>query len=407
MNHTIIYLISRPLTPPSDPLETSLPDLDFATFNAAVSSSPRFARSLRLQPETTFLIPISDGFKRLGQLVSKHLLSATSKDDLENVILHHILDGVEYANALQNGSQKTYGTLEESDIRVERSSNGSITVQASGGWEGMEAKVTLRNLLTNTGVVHELSDVMLPRSLNLTIGKLVKAAEGSTMATVLMRAGMGWLLNGTAPPEDSEWAGKGLKGAGWTLLCPTDNAFKGFNLTRLYADSDRLKAIVEQHLIPTARKQAALLATLDSFHTNKPIMMDDSATYTTLQSKNSAYGDVVFRQSDPEDDMGGAGYLVGIKDARGTDGRKDWARVLAWGRTTNFKGIGGVIQIDQVLAPYEPSWWMAYGAPIGVGMLGVVMICLFFLGVRAFWRRDTTEATYEPVGGFTNDDESD
>lgn len=403
-NNFTIYLISRPLSPPSDFLETSLPDLDFVIFNAAVSSSPSFANRLRRMPQTTFLIPISDGFKRLGQLVSKHLLSATSKADLQNVILHHVLDGVEYSSALQNGSQKTYATLEESDIRVERPNNGTITVQGSGGWDGMVAQVTVRNMLTETGVIHELSDVLLPRSLNLTIGKLVKAAEGSTMASILTRAGMGWILNGTAPPEDSDWAGADFRGAGWTLLCPTDSAFKGFNLTSLFANSNRLKAIVEQHLIPTAPKQASLLASLDPLHTNKPLMMDDSASYTTLQSKNSAYGDIVFRRSDSDDDMG---YLVGIKDARGTDGKKDWARVVAWGRTTNFNAIGGVVQIDQVLAPYQPSWWTEYGAPVGAGALGVVIICLFFLGVRAFWRRDMTEATYEPVGGFTNDDASD
>ena len=68
-------------------------------------------------------------------------------------------------------------------------------------------------------------------------------------------------------------------------------------------------------------------------------------------------------------------------------------------------GVGGVIQLDGVLMPYRPTWWMEYGAPIVVGIIGVIMICGFFLGVRAFWRRDTSEATYEPVGGFSNEDD--
>ncbi|KAH8120058.1 FAS1 domain-containing protein [Phellopilus nigrolimitatus] len=367
INNTLIYLISRPLVPPSDALEAALPSLELSSFIAAVFSTS-LADRLRETPRSTFLIPENDGFKRLGMLVSAHLLSASSKSDLENVILHHVLDGVEYAKSFQNGSQQSYGTLEGTDVHVDRAENGTVTVSASGGWAGMSATVSTGNLLTKTGVIHELSDVLLPRSLNLTIGKLVKAARGTTMTSML--------------------------------------AFKGYNLTKLYDDPERLRGIVEQHLIPVPKPHALYLAQLDSFQTNKPILLDDSATYTTLHSNDSAYGDIVFRQAGP-DEKGGLGYLVGIKDARGREGQKDWARVLSWGRTTTSGGVGGVIQIDAVLMPYRPPWWQEYGAPVGVSIIGVALICLFFLGVRAFWRRDTSEATYEPVGGFNNEDDED
>lgn len=332
------------------------------------------------------------------------MLSASSKSDLSAVILHHIVEGVEYASALQNGSQKSYPTLEGSDVHVHRDGNGTVTVSASGGWEGMSASVSLRNMLTKTGVIHEVSDVLLPRSFNLTIGKLARAATASTMSTMLVRAGMEWVLNGTAPPEDSPWADVGLSAAGWTLLCPTDDAFKGYNLTRLYEDPTRLQAIIGQHLIPLSKPHTLLLAQLDSFQANRPLLLDDAATYTTLASMGSAYGDIVFRQSG-EDEKGDPLYLVGIKNAKGTNGEKDWARVLSWGRTTTNGGVGGVIQIDSVLMPYQPTWWLEYGAPIGVGGIGIALIGLFFLGVRTLWRRDTTEATYEPVGGFSNNDD--
>ncbi|KAL5495124.1 hypothetical protein ACEPAI_586 [Sanghuangporus weigelae] len=400
--NVLIYLVSRPLSPPSDALTVALPELDFSAFLAAVLSSS-IADELREEPRTTFLIPENDGFKRLGVLVSKYLLSASSKADLENVIQHHILDEVEYAKSLQNGSQKGFSTLEGSEIRVDRSVNGSVAISASGGWAGMTSNLTPKNLLTKTGVVHQLSDVLLPRSVDLTIGKLVKAADGSTMASMIIRAGMEWVLNGTAPPEDSPWAEAGLDGTGWTLLCPTDDAFKAFNLTRLYEDSENLRNIVEQHLIPVSKPHALFLAGLEPSHTNRPLLLEDSATYTTLRSNVSAYGDVIFRRSGNGKDE--AGFLVGIKDARGTAGREGGAHVISWGRTTSNGGVGGVIQIDSVLVPYHPPWWLEYGAPIGVGIVGVGLIGLFFLGVRVLWRRDTTEATYEPVGGFTNEDD--
>ncbi|THH06399.1 hypothetical protein EW145_g4115 [Phellinidium pouzarii] len=405
VDNTLIYLISRPLMPPSDVLTAALPSLELSSFLAAVFSTS-LADRLKEKSRTTFLIPENDGFKRLGMLVSAHLLSASSKSDLESVILHHVLDDVEYAKAFQNGSQRSYATLEGTDVHVNRVGNGTVTVTASGGWAGMNSVVSTRNLLTKTGVVHELSDVLLPRSFNLTIGKLVKAARGTTMSSMLIRAGMEWILNGTAPQEGSHWADAGMDGAGWTLLCPTDEAFKGYNLTKLYEDPERLQSIVEQHLIPMSKPLVPSLSLLDSFQINKPLLLDDSATYTTLRSRESAYGDIVFRQSGA-DEKGGSGYLVGIKNARGTEGRNDWARVLSWGRTTTSGGIGGVIQIDAILMPYRPKWWLEYGAPIGVGAVGILLIGLFFLGVRAVWRRDTSEATYEPVGGFNNEDDED
>lgn len=385
-------------------LGTALPLLKLSHFLAAVHSSPRLPGRLKKEPQTTLLIPENDGFERLGMLISDHLLSPTAKADLEKVILHHFISGVEYAKSFQNGSQQSYPTLEGTDVHVDRDENNTVIISASGGWPGMSSTATVRNMLTKTGVIHELSDVLLPRSLNLTIGKLVKAAKGSTMATIISRAGMEWILNGTAPPEDSSWAEAGLEGAGWTLLCPTDEAFKSYNLTRLYENPDLLRSIVNQHLIPVAKAHALMLAQLDPYQTNQPLLLDDTATYTTLESKDSAYGEIVFRKS-ADEEKGWSGFLVGIKDARGTGGRRDWARVMSWGRTTMNGGVGGVIQIDAVLFPYRPPWWSEYGAPVAVGVVGVMMICVFFMGVRAFWRRDASEATYEPVGGFSNEDD--
>lgn len=405
INNTIVYFISRPLTPPSDVLQTVLPKLDLSSFLAAIFSTT-LADKLRVAPRTTLLIPHNAAFKRLGLLVSAHLLSASSKSDLENVILHHAINGVEYAQSLQNGSQRTFPTLEGSDIKLERPEkvNSSVLVTASGGWAGMKSLLHPQNTLTRTGVVHELSDLMIPRSVDLTVGKLVKAAKGSTMASMVVKVGMDWVLNGTSPPEGSPWAEKGLNGAGWTLLCPTDDAFKKFNLTKLFEDLDSLTAIVSQHLIPTPTPISKDgLEVLDVLNNNRPLQLDNSATYSTLLSPSSAYGDIIFR---PADDPKSGGYVVGINGARGTDGSADSARVLAWGRSTTGGGTGGVIQIDQLLAPYHPPWWIAWGGPAVVGVVGLIAICAFFYGVRLVWRRDTTEATYEPVGGFGQDDEA-
>ncbi|PCH33751.1 FAS1 domain-containing protein [Wolfiporia cocos MD-104 SS10] len=399
INNTLIYFISRPLTPPADALQTALPELELSTYLAAVFST-NLADLLKTTPRTTLLIPPNSAFKRLGMLVSAHLLAASSKADLERVIEHHALVDVEYAGALVNGSQRTFGTLEGSDVHADRRANGSVLISASGGWAGMRALLAPRDMLTQTGVIHEVSDIMIPRSVDLTIGKLVKAAKATTMATMMTKAGFDWILNGTAPPPDSPWAEQGLSGSGWTLLCPTDDAFKEINLTTLYADTDKLQAIVAQHLIPAQMPRNDVIE--DVLYNNRPLAMNDGAAYRTLQtvSAQSTYGDVVFLEDAGEASV----IMVGVRDARGQNGRSDWARVLLWGRSTTGGGTGGVVQIDRMLMPYEPSWLIANSAPIAGGVVGILVIGAFFYLVRYVWRRDTTEATYEPIGGFGQDD---
>jgi len=254
----------------------------------------------------------------------------------------------------------------------------------------MGTELKLRNLLTNTGVVHELSDILIPRSVDLTVGKLAKAAKGTTMTTMLSKAGFDWVLNATAPPEGSPWADQGLDGAGWTLLCPPDDTLKQLNLTALYQDVDRLRVIVSQHLILAASKlETSSAGIMETVKNNRPLSLTNGATYTTLLSRASVYGDILIRESE-------GSLVLGIKGARGTDGRSDWAKVISWGRTTTGDGIGGVIAIDRMLVPYSPPWWVEYGQPIGGGIIGTILIGLFFLGVRAVWNREV-DATYEPI----------
>lgn len=350
-------------------------------------------------PRATFLIPHNSAFKRLGSLVSDHLLAASSKKDLEHVILHHIISDVEYSKSLVNGSQRTYATLEGSDLQLKRAEDGSVVISASGGWAGMKSALYPRDRLTNTGVIHEVSDLMIPRSVELNIGKLMKAGKATTMTNVIAKAGFDWILDGTSPPEDSVWANPEPGGRTWTLLCPTDDAFKNYNLSQLLEDTDGLRAIVSQHLIPTPPSPPSSGSAIikDMLNNSRPLPLDQLGSHSTLLSTTSAYGDIVFKEME---DGSKAQYMVGIKNARGTDGKADWARVLSWGRTTTGSGTGGVIQIDRLLVPYHPSWWNEYGPPSFVGGLGVLAICLFFYGVHIFWNRDPTEATYEPVGGF-------
>ena len=334
-------------------------------------------------------MPHNKGFERLGMLVSDHLLSSAGKSDLAHVIMHHVADGVYYSNSLTNVSGKSIPTDDGSDVRLV---NGSLT--SSGGWPDMSSSLHLRDLITETGVVHELSDVLVPRTIEFDVGKLARAAKGTLMTSMLIKAGFDWILNATAPPEGSPWAEMGLDGKGLTLLCPSDDAFKHINMTELLRDVERLKEIVGQHIIPAPSTPLSIFTSAEpekNEGTNLPISLRNDATYSTLLSPNNAYGDIVVRSATP-----GGPLVLGIKGARGTSAQEDWANILSWGRATTGGGVGGVIAIDRLLTPYHPPWFVEYGQPISGGVVGVLLICAFFWGVRWLWNREP-DATFEPL----------
>lgn len=389
VNNTVIYFISRPVPPPTDALTSVLPKLNLSAFLAAIFSTS-LADVIKTTPRSTILIPHNKGFERLGMLISDHLLSSTGRSDLTHVIMHHVIDGVYYSTSLANVSGKSIPTDDGSDVRLV---NGSLT--ASGGWPGMTSDLHLKNVITETGAVHELSDVLIPRTVELNVGKLARAAKGSLMTSMLVKAGFDWVLNATAPPEGSPWAEMGLDGKGWTLLCPPDDAFKHVNTTELLKDTEKLKEIVGQHLIPTPSSPSSIFTSAErarDVDSNRPISLHNDATYSTLLSPNNAYGDIVVRSSaSPEEPL-----LLGIKGARGTSAQEDWAKVLSWGRATTGDGVGGVIAIDRMLTPYRPPWLVEYGQPIGGGVFGLLLIGAFFWGVRWLWNKEV-DATYEPL----------
>lgn len=361
---------------------------------------------LRTHPSTTLLVPENKAFESLGLLMTYLLLpEAQSRTALQRVLKHHVLTSVAYTEELEGASAASYTTLEGSSVII---SGGNVT--SSGPWIA-DASLKTRNALTQTGVVHELRNgVLLPKSVKVNIGDLVHAAKGTTMASLIQRAGLGKLLNGTLtfkdvddldewrrnhkPPHNSSlYKDVGFPKPGWTLLCPTDTAFKRVNLTALLQDIPALRRLVMQHIIPTPPSQSPTPLA-------HPLQLSDSATYTTLLSPHSLHGDIVLRAT--KDEEGLPAFLLGIRGARGTSGETDYARALAFGRTTTSDGKNGgrsgVIQIDTVLEPWVPGWWLAWGSNVAMGFVGGILILIFWAVVAWAWTRHDGEATYEPIG---------
>lgn len=421
----MIYMISQVLEPPKDVISTIETAAHLSTFLASVYAS-KMKDWIETTPSTSHLVPRNPGFESLGLITSYLLLnSADARKDLRRVLKHHALSRVVYSTDLTNVTTPIeIRTQEGSSIIVESTTPKQLVVRESGLWN-RSSVIYPNDQLTRTGVVHELEDVLLPSSVKISIGDLVDAAEGATMKSLIVRAGLGGVLNGTLTMEDidelDDWKRthprpgsypKSLTPAplvGWTLLCPKDSAFSRVNLTRLLNDPEALRSLVLQHIIPVPPSAA-----ISSLAAEIPISYEDKASYTTLLSPSSLHADLVFRvtPSKPGKPVGRPEILVGIHGARGTDGETDFARVLNYGRTTTLDvgdekaGVyarSGVLQIDTVLEPWIPDWWNAWGKPVSGGAVGVVAIVAFWGTVLYFWRRHEDEATYEPLDGGDDD----
>lgn len=452
---SIIYLISKMLDPPSDPLQTAVSSLSLSTFVAAVFSA-QVEKGIKTAAAVTYLVPRNEAFKALGLTMQYLLLDQVrSRTELRSLVEYHAIDQIVYMKDFESSPTK-YPTLEGSPIWAGRNGNGSVEV-TRGGTHGRYAKVLEADLLTSTGVLHEIDQVELPPTLDLTIGKLMKGAKVDTMATLIQMAGYGWILNATTPTEQqlndfdslSKFPHKRKHNKdkkrhrkrheffnnwnqSYVVLCPTDNAFARVNLTYYHENPEALKMLIQLHIIPSPANQV-----LPDGNANQlPLSIKDASGFSTLLDNSvggvSKFGKVAFRkvkhrknEEDEESafyvlrpgnlDEKSLGWMVGVADTRGTDGRKHSANVLAFGReslsvdrdnnSTNLwrkkpkkgdgddkswdsRGVGGVLTIDSVLEPYEPGWFYRWGwIALSSFLLGLVLASIAY-GVWAWYHQD-------------------
>lgn len=422
--NNVIYLISSLLSPPDTVLQTAVSDLQLSTFIAALYASD-LAKTTKRLAATTYFIPRNPAFTDLG-LAMEWLLTADGKDDLRKVVKYHMVEGIIYSEDVDNG-KRIYKTVEGGDVVIERAKppygHGPdiITIGSPAKWPSHDsgsslpsngelspANITHPDSLTDTGVIHTIDQVVLPSDVNLTVGKLIKGSKQLTMSDLMVRAGLGWILEGREPSKEEvqkaelegrvkSWDADGDEDEGkeddiahpaYIVLCPFDKAFSKLNLTYYISTPPALLSLLMLHIIPSS--SLSLSSSLSSTippQNGQPLALYDDSIYKTLLSNSSKYGDLAFRRT------GDGSWIVGIKDARGEERvRGDSARVgmagrasVRWkyprrdaasdlendgdeqdrkhqdGRDRLWEGGmtlgGGVLMIDSVLIPYEPSWF--------------------------------------------------
>ncbi|KAK0561916.1 hypothetical protein OC844_002975 [Tilletia horrida] len=403
----------------------------------------------------------------------------TPRDELRSVVEFHAIDSIVYlqdfpeppktnrSSGRGDGlpiSWTRYPTLlDGSHIWAGRDANGTVRIRRTdpptpaaeqsrvnkftisgpllGPDDQNDAVLKKADMLTSTGVIHEISRVELPETLDITIGKLMLGAKADTMIEIVRKAGYGWILNGSTPAMsqaddlftlddilDAQKSGNPNKRRkkerkrhkrrhdmfrdekqAYILLCPTDEAFAKFNLTRYVEDKQALKRLVQLHILPLTPDAAQKVAQMNEAAYGGlllPLALDDRLAFTSLLDKQlggtSAYGSVAFRRAaspvlkvhtaalggTPErgrrppgnggrggggDDDANLGWMVGIRGTRGSvNGKKHVANVVGFGRENlgvvrrsrlgvagNGSGDGGGGGGDDVL-PY-PSMRVAGG----------------------------------------------
>lgn len=407
-----IYIVSNLISPPDDVLQVAVSNLQLSTFIAAVYAA-ELDHAFKKNPAITYFVPRNRAFSALG-LAMNYLLLAEGKDELRRLLKYHAVDRVVYAADAEDGKQ-VYKTLEGGEIvfRKTKGKNSTLYLQSPTRWEGYDsgealpsngelrpAVITHHDALTSTGTIHTIDAVVMPADLRMTIAKLIRGSKQTTMAELMDTAGLGWVLDGRQPSRDEVRHARlhGIVRPGdddedsslpdidslalpsYTLLCPTDKAFSRLNLTHYLHDKEELIKLLKLHIIPTqpfTPKTDQSQKTASPPSDGRPIALDDDLVYTSLLSSESRYGELAFRAT------GDNSFIVGIRNARsgighasariGSSGRASvrWKRGSSVSRRDERAFVhsdmdlwqggmtlgGGVLMIDSVLVPYEPSWF--------------------------------------------------
>ncbi|SJX60294.1 uncharacterized protein SRS1_11608 [Sporisorium reilianum f. sp. reilianum] len=402
-----IYVVSQLLQPPSDPIQTAVSYLSLSTFVATVFSAD-LKKAVERAPGVSYLVPTNDAFTGLG-LAMNYLLLPESQHLLQALVEYHAIDKIVYKSDFVE-QEVEYPTLLPTlgaKLAIRRQKSGAIHVHKAGQPNGTASLVVKGDILTDTGVIHEVDRVQIP--FDLTIRDLLKGAKADTMEDLMVQAGYEYILNSTVPANQTFESS-----TGFMVLVPTDSAFTKVNLSAILEDRDLLVRLVQQHIIPLTDDKAVDVLLPDG--RGDDIGMKDESSFATLldqsQGGSSSYGQVSFRRvpasstsryrrrpyrslslDDPDSD--GLGWLVGIKNTRGSPASRHSATVMAFGHEARAvtgdvrlerAPVGGVFQIDTVLAPYEPSWFYRWG---WIAMTCLVVAAILsgavFFAVR-WWR---------------------
>lgn len=333
IGNDIIYRISEPLSLPGDILEKLVLDLDYSTFIATLYVS-EVVQEIKSTEGLTLFVPTNDAFQKLG-LVAKYLVHPTAKSLLQTVLRNHAISNrLLYYDDMQNTS---IHTLANETLSVQQNESGIVTIGDSS------ASLLNTNTLVSNGVVHKLSQVLMPTQVEITNQHLLVGIESNTMLQILERANLLDVIN----QENM------------VVLAPSDKAFSRIDLDTLFSNQVELERVAKLHIIPREWQ--------DRWIAQSP--SHDKSEYPTLLSDDDK---VTIRENEKGE------LWIEVKNGR----ESDRAHVTGLGRVS---AGGGVLAIDTVLVPVRRGF---FGLPwiwSLIVTLTLIMITGGILSIIAFF----------------------
>ncbi|CAG8551136.1 1205_t:CDS:2 [Acaulospora colombiana] len=346
IGNSIIYILSKTLSPPGDVMAFAMREKQLSAFVSAVYASDMLP-TVQTSEWVTIFAPTNNAFVKLGLLTS-YLLHPDGRDDLRDVVEYHMLNESVYTEDIPQG-ESSYWTIDGASLKMIRDGD-KISVKIANG----TATIVQSDVLTSTGVLHVVESVQLPPTLHITLGKILKGIGANTMMELFKIANLSEILDDPMEP--------------FIVLSPTEDAFKKINITKMSSDPELLSRLLRLHIIP---------ATDD---------LVEGAEFPTLLSNNAK---LVVRRN-----ILHGGYDIEVK---GYYSLIDRARITGTGRTWNG---GAVYEIDKVLLPEHNSaqvGMMFFGLIVGTLLVAVFITTGGGLGYHHYRQYQRRRAGYEPI----------
>ncbi|RIA87980.1 FAS1 domain-containing protein [Glomus cerebriforme] len=297
IGNDIIYILSNTMTPPQSVIKILHENRQLSSMSTYIMITGMIQK-VRSAKGITIIAPSTEAFTQLG-LINQYLIHQDAKDELISVLLHHIINETIYSEDISEDGT-TYYTIGGDPIKIYKMNDNIFVSNAND-----TSKVSRKDVLTSTGVLHVLDKVITPPTLHITLGKLLKGINAQTFLDIVEAANLTELVQDPLEP--------------FTILAPTEGAFKKINVTKLLADPELASRWARLHMIPS---------TIDE--------LTDNYEVPTLLSNDA---NLIIKK-----DLRG-NYNIEVK---GYWSFKEKATLLSSGKTWNG---GAVYEIDKVLLP--------------------------------------------------------
>jgi transforming growth factor-beta-induced protein len=194
----VIHVISDVILPLENIIDTADAAGSFTTLLAALDTAG-LTSALEAEGQFTVFAPTDDAFADLLMALDIDASTLLGINNLSDVLLFHVLDGAYYSSDVVANAPFSMATLQGKEV--------DFTVMDGKAYIN-GAEIVMTDILTTNGVIHVISEVILP------LENIVDTAEAAGSFTTLLAA------------LDTAGLTSTLEGAGsFTVFAPTDDAF--------------------------------------------------------------------------------------------------------------------------------------------------------------------------------------